>query len=185
MNWIRICTAQSGGYSQGGSDSYETKTPAPTCTRKQETKCYTTPRQATTQTCTRQDERICEKLSARMPVTQERQVCHNEEKKVCELEQKTQPKQIKKYVYTKQCREVPKMVCENADVKKLVPSCVPTTRKVCHSTRPVERCEDVPKQHCYKVPQIVRRERCETVQAPVSYETPSMGYEAPSEPAYD
>merc|ERR1719188_689744 len=52
--------------------------------------------------------------------------CHNEDKKVCELEERTQPKQVKKYVYSKQCRKVPRKVCENTDNKSLVPSCVPS-----------------------------------------------------------
>merc|ERR1712173_209768 len=55
---------------------------------------------------------VCEKLSERVPVPKEKQVCHDEKKKVCELEQRSQPKQVKKYVYTKQCRPVPKTVCE-------------------------------------------------------------------------
>merc|ERR1719281_380476 len=71
----------------------------------------------------------CEKLTERVSVPKEKQVCHDEKKKVCELEQRSQPKQVKKYVYTKQCRPVPKTVCDNADQMSLVPSCVPSSRK--------------------------------------------------------
>ena len=52
-----------------------------------------------------------------------------------------QPKQVKKYVYTKQCRPVPKTVCDNSDQMSLVPSCVPSSRKEC-SFHPEERCEN-------------------------------------------
>merc|ERR1712243_418846 len=77
-------------------------------------------------------------------------------KKVCELEQRSQPKQVKKYVYTKQCRPVPKTVCDNASQMTLVPSCVPASRKEC-TYHPEERCENVPKQHCYQIPYQVKR----------------------------
>merc|ERR1719184_222661 len=103
--------------------------------------------------------------SEKVPFPAEKQVCHDEEKKVCELEQRQQPKQIKKYVYTKQCRSVPRRVCDNADVKELVPSCVPTMRKQCHYT-PVEKCEQVPKEFCYKVPKKIQKQKCETVKKP-------------------
>merc|ERR1712133_339807 len=70
------------------------------------------------------EQEVCEKLTERVPVPKEKQVCHDEKKKACELEQRSQPKQVKKYVYTKQCRPVPKTVCDNADQMSLVPSCV-------------------------------------------------------------
>ena len=157
--------------------------PQQSCQRRQETKCYTTPRQVSTQSCKRSEEKVCEKLSVRIPFPEERQVCHNEEKKVCELEQKTQPKQIKKYVYNKACRSVPKRVCENSDVKTLVPSCVPTTRKMCRST-PSEKCEDQPKQQCFKIPSIVRKEKCDTSDSygdsGTTSTSTSSGYTAPA-----
>merc|ERR1711894_307798 len=105
------------------------------------------------------EEEVCEKLTERVPVPKEKQVCHDEKKKVCELEQRSQPKQVKKYVYTKQCRPVPKTVCDNADQMSLVPSCVPSSRKEC-SYHPQERCENVPKQHCYQIPYQVKKMEC-------------------------
>jgi len=155
----------SSGNSYGSSDEYGSSSgygEEPKCKRSQDTKCYTTPRTVTSQKCEVRDEKVCEKLSEKVPFPAEKQVCHDEEKKVCELEQRQQPKQIKKYVYTKQCRSVPRRVCESADVKELVPSCVPSMRKQCHYT-PVEKCEQVPKQFCYKVPKKVQKQKCETV----------------------
>jgi len=104
----------------------------------------------------------CEKLTERVPVPKEKQVCHDEKKKVCELEQRSQPKQVKKYVYTKQCRPVPKTVCDNADQMSLVPSCVPSSRKEC-SYYPEERCENVPKQHCYQIEKKIANHLVDTI----------------------
>merc|ERR1712080_441872 len=95
--------------------------------RDYETKCYTTPRTVSSDYREDREEKVCEKLTEKVPVPSEKQNCHDENKKVCELEQRSQPKQVKKYVYTKQCRPVPKTVCDNADQMSLVPSCVPSS----------------------------------------------------------
>merc|ERR1712212_716807 len=155
------CKPQEYGYGSSGSDEYGSSgydssdshggsgsAPQYKCKRTPETKCYTTPRTVSSEYCEEREEEVCEKLTERVPVPKEKQVCHDEKKKVCELEQRSQPKQVKKYVYTKQCRPVPKTVCDNADQMSLVPSCVPSSRKEC-SYHPEERCENVPKQHCY------------------------------------
>merc|ERR1711996_219154 len=73
--------------------------------------------------------------------------------------ERSQPKQVKKYVYHKECRPVPKTVCDNADQKVLKLSCVPSSRKTC-SYHPEERCENVSKQHCYQVPYQVQKMEC-------------------------
>merc|ERR1712059_98605 len=153
-------------YSEGSQDSYAVDSYGGSsygsdykCKRTPETKCYTTPRTVSTQYCEDREEKVCEKLTERVPVPSEKQNCHDEQKKVCELEQRPQPKQVKKYVYTKHCRPVPKTVCENADQKSLQPSCVPSSTKDC-SYQPVEKCENVPKQHCYKIPYQVKKMEC-------------------------
>merc|ERR1712020_578332 len=133
--------------------------PEHTCKKTHETKCYTTPRTVSTKYCEDREEKVCEKLTERVPVPSEKQNCHDENKKLCELEQSSQPKQVKKYVYTKHCRPVPKTVCDNADQMFLQPSCVPSSRKVC-SYHPEEKCENVPKQHCRKVPYQVKVMQC-------------------------
>merc|ERR1712136_605909 len=128
------CKPQQYGYGSSGtyeygssgydsSDSYGGSSSAPQykCKRTPETKCYTTPRTVSSEYCEEREEEVCEKLTERVPVPKEKQVCHDEKKKVCELEQRSQPKQVKKYVYTKQCRPVPKTVCDNADQMSLVP----------------------------------------------------------------
>jgi len=157
-------SAGSDGYGSSGydsSDSYGGSDSAPQykCKKTPETKCYTTPRTVSSEYCEDREEEVCEKLTERVPVPKEKQVCHDEKKKVCELEQRSQPKQVKKYVYTKQCRPVPKTVCDSASQMSLVPSCVPASRKEC-TYHPEERCENVPKQHCYQIPYQVKKMEC-------------------------
>lgn len=157
--------APSGGYGNvpaygsapaAGNDAYGGES---YCKRSQNTQCYNTPRVVNTEQCAPKDQQICEKLVNVGPQPKEKQVCHNEEKKVCELEQRSQPKQIKKYVYTTACQSVPRSVCDNADIKTLVPSCVPITRKTC-TYAPVEKCEDIPKDYCYKYPKKIAKQKC-------------------------
>merc|ERR1712055_1061270 len=155
--------SDSTGY--GGSD-YASKgygsaeyAPEYKCKREYETKCYTTPRAVSIEYCEDREEKVCEKLTEKLPVPSEKQNCHDENKKVCELEQRSQPKQVKKYVYTKHCRPVPKTICDNADQMFLQPSCVPSSRKVC-SYHPEEKCENVPKKHCHKIPYQVKKMEC-------------------------
>jgi len=142
----------------------------PKCKKYQATKCYDTPRTVVVPKCSTKNDKVCETMPIRHPSVSERQHCHNEDKKVCALEERTQPKQVKKYVYTKQCRKVPRKVCENADNKSLVPSCVPSVRKEC-TYHPMEACENLPKQHCYKVGYKVKKEKCEAYKEP-SYPEP-------------
>jgi len=144
------------GVSSYGDSSYEQEVK---CKRTPETKCYTTPRTVSSEYCEDRNEKVCEKLTERFPVPNEHQNCHDEHKKVCELEQRSQPKQVKKYVYTKQCRPVSKTICDNAEQKSLQPSCVPSSRKEC-SYHPEEKCDNVPKQHCYKIPYQVKKMEC-------------------------
>merc|ERR1712080_695497 len=153
--------SSSGSDEYGSSGSYEeaSYTPEHKCTKTHETKCYTTPRTVSSEYCESRGQKVCEKLTERVPVPSEKQNCHDEKRKVCELEQQSQPKQVKKYVYTKQCIPVPKTICDNADQKYLEPVCVPYSRKEC-SYYPEENCENVPKQHCHKVPFQVKKMVC-------------------------
>jgi hypothetical protein len=150
------------GSSDNSYDAYgssEYTVPEAKCKRNYETKCYTTPRTVSTEYCEDREEKVCEKLTEKVPVPSEKQNCHDENKKVCELEQRSQPKQVKKYIYTKDCRPVPKTVCDNAEQMFLQASCVPSSRKVC-KYHPEEKCENVPKQHCHKIPYQVKKMEC-------------------------
>ena len=141
-------------------EDYDKDYKQPECHKSASTSCYDTPRTVIVPKCSTTSEKVCETVPQRYPDVSERQHCHNEDKKVCQLEERTQPKQVKKYVYTKQCRKVPRKVCENADNKSLVPSCVPSVRKEC-TYHPMESCDEIPKKHCYKVGKQIKKEKCE------------------------
>merc|ERR1712114_71646 len=130
--------AAAGGY---GESNYE---PEYKCHKTHETKCYTTPRTVSSDYCEDREEKVCEKLTEMVPVPVEKQNCHDE---------------MKKYVYHKECRPVPKTVCDNADQKFLKLSCVPSSRKQC-SYHPEERCENVTKEHCYQIPYQEKKMEC-------------------------
>ena len=65
-----------------------------------EKRCTTTPRTVESQTCETREEKACDRITEQIPKPVDRPHCRNEEKKVCRVEKKTQPKQIKKYAYT-------------------------------------------------------------------------------------
>jgi len=161
-----------GSYGEGSQDSYTAGSQDPygsygsprnqnqyTCKRTPETKCYSTPRTVSQEHCEERKEQVCEKLTASTPMPTPKQNCRDEQKKVCELEKVSQPKYVKNYVYTKHCRPVPRTVCNNADQKSLQPSCVPMSWREC-SYYPEEKCEDVPKKHCFKIPYQVTTMQC-------------------------
>lgn len=146
------------------------------CKRSYDTKCYTTPRTVTSKYCEPKEEKHCEKLAEQTVIAVEKQVCHDEYKKVCELEQRSQPKQVKKYVYTKHCRPVEKTVCESIDRKDIEPSCVDIKRQKCYY-KPVEKCEEVPKQYCHKIPIKVQKQKCEAYKDPYTNSHDTSYYE--------
>jgi hypothetical protein len=161
--------SSAGGYGGNNGDSSSMNAygqPQVNCKRTPETQCYDIPRSVSNTRCQRKTEQQCERLRSGAPVVTPQQACHNEEKKVCQLEHRQQPKQVKKYEYTKQCEQVPRMICETIDSQKLVPSCVPTSHTTC-TYSPVEQCEDIPKQHCFQYTVQVARQECT--------ETPATG----------
>jgi len=164
---------KSGDYGGGYEDDYS----EPECKESIETNCYETPRVVPTLECSDSIEKVCEKFPENVPYAGEKQACHDEEKRVCELEEKKQPKQIKKYVYKKQCKKVPRQICSSADVKTLKPTCHPTTYKNCYY-KPKEQCEQVPKTYCYKVPKKIAKQRCHK-KYETSYEEPNYAEPAP------
>merc|ERR1711972_796735 len=82
----------------------------PNCTYKTEVKCYETPRTVTTLDCYDKYEKECKKMPEQKPYPVEKQACHDDEKKVCEQKEISEPKQVKKYVYKKECKKVPRKI---------------------------------------------------------------------------
>merc|ERR1711862_337571 len=89
--------------------------------------------------CKPQTSKYCEKFTNDFPYPVEKQNCHTEPMKKCELESRTRPKKAKKYLYNKECKPVTRQVCENREGKKLRPVCDKIQKNIC-SYKPVEQC---------------------------------------------
>ena len=82
--------------------------------------CYNIPRKAQIEMCKTDVHRYCEKFYNVSPFSVKKQVCHFEQKKICELEMKTRPKKNKKYSYIKNCKEQPREIRNQCEKKKSI-----------------------------------------------------------------
>merc|ERR1712055_698038 len=130
------------------------------CKRTPKQDCYNIPRKIQVEVCRTDIHRYCEKFSNVFPFPVEKQNCHFEPKKICELEMKTRPKKAKKYSYIKDCKEQPREICDQCEKKFLQPVCEQQERLVC-TYEPEETCRDEQKQYCYKVEEVVVEEVCD------------------------
>merc|ERR1712083_1104173 len=71
------------------------------CEKTPTKKCYDTPRKVQEEICKPQTSKYCEKFTNEFPYPVEKQNCHTEPMKKCELESRTCPKKDKKYLYNK------------------------------------------------------------------------------------
>jgi len=120
-----------------------------TCEKIPRKRCYETPRQVRTEVCQPEKSRFCQKLTNVHPEPEQRQNCHFEPKKVCELQKRTRNKKAKRYSYSQDCKPVARNICETCEVKEVVPRCEQESRLVC-TYRPEEKCMERAQQHCYK-----------------------------------
>merc|ERR1719427_2115717 len=129
------------------------------CEKVPTKKCYDTPRKVKEEICKPQHSRFCEKFTNEFPVPEQKQNCHTEPMKRCELEVRSRPKKAKKNVYHKDCKPETMKRCElevrsrPKKAKKYVyhKDCKPVTRKVCDTCEkktlsPV--CDKIHKQVC-------------------------------------
>merc|ERR1719509_485632 len=65
----------------------------------------------------------CQKVTNEYPEPEQRQNCHFEPKKVCELQKRTRNKKAKRYSYSQDCKAVARNICETCKVKEVVPRC--------------------------------------------------------------
>merc|ERR1712183_1150880 len=130
------------------------------CTRTPKQDCYNIPRKIQVEVCKTDVHRYCEKFSNIFPFPVEKQNCHFEPKKICEMEMKTRPKKAKKYSYTKDCTEQPREICDQCEKKSIQPLCDMQERLTC-IYKPVEQCKDEAKEYCYKVEEVVVEEVCD------------------------
>ena len=74
--------------------------------------------------CKPKSNRHCEKFSNTRLRPVETQNCHFDKRNQCELVDKLRPRKAKKYSYHKDCKKVPREVCDMVERKKVVPNCV-------------------------------------------------------------
>jgi len=119
------------------------------CDKVPTKKCYDTPRKIREEVCKSKMDKVCEKVTNEFPVPVEKQNCHNEFMKQCELEQRQRPKKARKFSYHKECKPVKRQVCDDALKKKLKVTCDKEPRNVC-TYEPKEKCKDENKKYCFK-----------------------------------
>merc|ERR1711970_739439 len=112
-------------------------------------KCYDTPRKIREEVCKSKMDKVCEKLTNEFPVPEEKQNCHNEFMKQCELEERQRPKKARKFSYHKECKPVKRQVCDDSLKKKLKVTCEKEPRNVC-TYEPKEKCKEENKKYCFK-----------------------------------
>merc|ERR1712193_16825 len=111
--------------------------------------CYDSPRTVQVEVCEPEYRRYCDKLTKDVPFPVERQNCHFERKKICQLVPKTKPKKAKVYSYTEDCKQVPREICDQCETKTLAPACLLEARMNCKYS-PVTNCKTEDKNYCYK-----------------------------------
>jgi len=129
------------------------------CTREPLQNCYETPRIVRHQICRPQIIKHCEKFTNPTPRPVERQNCHFEPKKKCELQDMMRPRKVKRYSYHKDCKKIPREICDMAQKKSVVPHCVVEHRNECRYL-PEEYCDKSEKQYCYKQERVEMEEVC-------------------------
>jgi len=127
------------------------------CERIPRENCYDTPRAVRNVLCRPQTQRYCQKFSNSFPQPLEKQNCHFEPKKTCELQTRSRPRKAKRYSYTQDCTPVPRQLCDTIQAKTLVPDCVEMERPRC-DYQPLKTCKEEDKQYCYKE-EVVTTER--------------------------
>ena len=85
--------------------------------------------------------------------------CREFEKRHCQMEQRPQKKQIKKYVYNIRCEPRTLRPCHTFNVAKMSTHCEPEFYDKCQVV-PHEKCQEVPKEACFKEPVMVKRTKC-------------------------
>merc|ERR1719228_1102457 len=130
------------------------------CRKTPKDPCYETPRTIRIEICRQQTQRYCQKFTNPFPRPVERQNCHFEPKKICELEKKTRNKKAKRFSYSPDCRRVPREICDQTEQNSVTPICDTVMRHVCNYV-PEKKCVDEQKQYCWKAEQKVQEEVCD------------------------
>jgi len=134
------------GKNSGGCEKVPTK------------KCYDTPRIVKEEVCKARISNHCEKITNEFPQPVPKQNCHEPMMK-CELQVRSRPKKAKKHNYFKDCKKVPRQMCDNTKKKKLGPMCDKIQKKTC-SYRPVEKCKEEHKKYCFETEKMLKEKVC-------------------------
>jgi len=129
------------------------------CEKVPTKKCYDTPRKVREEVCKPKVSKYCEKFTNEYPSPVQKQNCHNEPMKKCELETRSRPKKAKQYKYVKECKTVKRQVCDDSEKKKLRPVCDKIQKNVC-SYRPQEKCEEEHKKYCFQSEMLLKEKVC-------------------------
>jgi len=130
------------------------------CDKVPRENCYDTPRTVRRELCQPRSKSYCQKFSNPVPEPREKQNCHFEPNKKCELQTKSRPRKAKGYSYTQDCKPVPRQICDTVHVKKLVPDCVEMERPRCEHV-PKKECSEVNRQYCYKEEKVTTEKICD------------------------
>ena len=95
----------------------------------------------------------------------EKQNCHFETRRICEIQNRKRVKKARRFSYSKDCRPVGRELCDSTEKKLLVPVCEDSKRMKC-TYEPVETCNEAEKEYCHKVENIVITLVCEEKLAP-------------------
>merc|ERR1712035_108263 len=86
--------------------------------------------------------------------------CHKKPVKKCKTETKMVSKPVKKFSYTKQCKPVPRELCDKVLKQKLRPVCHEVSGQKCHY-KPEKHCNEEKRHHCYKKEKVVFETVCQ------------------------
>jgi len=119
------------------------------CDKVPTKKCYDTPRTIREEVCKTKRDKVCEKVTHTFPEPVEKQNCHSDNMKKCELEVRQRPKKARNFSYRKECKPVQREVCDDSIKRKLEVTCEDEPRTVC-KYEPKEKCVDEKKKYCFK-----------------------------------
>merc|ERR1712234_31485 len=105
------------------------------CDKVPTKKCYDTPRKIREEVCKPRVSKYCEKFTNEFPHPVEKQNCHSEPMKTCELETRMRPKKAKDYVYHKECKPVKRHCAMTARRRNCEPHAI-RCRGTCAATSP-------------------------------------------------
>merc|ERR1711915_516112 len=130
------------------------------CIKVPTKKCHDTPRKIREEVCKPRTQKYCEKFTNEFPYPVEKQNCHDEPMKKCDLETRVRPRRATKFDYVTDCKPMEREVCENVERRKLRTQCnYNVGRRVCKYV-PQEHCQIENKEYCVFTPCLIKEKIC-------------------------